>query len=797
VVQDAHKEPLKNSQKPAACSFPKTEKLWLQRSCLRRKSSSTVIEEILLSLLRMARNTAFIPASPPGEISKLTIAMHADDEAFKALLITQQEIINLAYGAGDEAIRELFIRSMELPSGPCSVLGVTQSSGASDAQVMCFHALRTYQLGSLVPPGTDPGLVDKIVGFVGEIIMEDGITTLPQCMMRPENVVALTILQSTRVPEDLALAAAFAAYDTAAGATATDELMSTTTAAEDEDLPKLLFIPTVLLPLFAMPQSPRQALRKIGALSAGMPEERRQMLGRAASFLRASCVKKGGNGNTRDHSRMSTMWTVAPASSRPFRKWQRDVMRSLYADAFLGLRNGGAPAGVTSLFGADAAEAFGTSLGTAANSAMAQLGDKLKEARAEERREDDEEKTKKSKWSEMAQNRILRCHGFPSHTIWDETNVSEIWSLYQQAMREGTSPVTGIVETFAAVFHKEPNALDGERPTLAISTTTAKCIKQGRLCPPRGLLQYETVDEGLMPLAFRHRGSSEILEDTYQEEEYERSNHRTLEGEKARSGRAKIKKAPDTYSDTIGLLRGYAEVLRAHFSVQSSGFIETNRLFQALARRQDTWKPTWDGTIGARFWWLFSRAVYEWMSPSEWAYGGAAPTMDVSPIINCIFSGNFPQQVDMPVQLIKLQHLPPPNLPSFGGDPAQNQTTPGNGFQTKTNPNVHPKIKSGIWPALDKFGGRTTLRTLMNYAPAAVSPLKFYSTIISDAQCQEFVVSGRCVDRLCQRKHDASYSPSTEQVDKFLAKVGPIVAYVLANDTATLEKGRKRMRPRA
>jgi hypothetical protein len=304
-----------------------------------------------------------------------------------------------------------------------------------------------------------------------------------------------------------------------------------------------------------------------------------------------------------------------------------------------------------------------------------------------------------------------------------------------------------------------------------------------------------------MPLAFRRRESSEILEDTYQQEEYERSNHRTLEGEKARSGRAKIKKAPDTYSDTIGLLRGYAEVLKAHFTVQSSGFIETNRVFQALAQRQDTWKPTWDGTIGARFWWLFSRAVHEWMSPSEWAYGGVAPTMNVNPIINCIFSGNFPQQVDMPVQLIKLGNLLPPNLPSpFGGGPAPNpnQPTPGNVAQVKTNPNVHPKIQSGVWPALDKFGGRTSLRSLItNYGPAAGSQVKYYSTIISDANCNEFVVSGKCADRLCQRKHDASYSPPIEKVDKFLAKVGPILAYVLATDPATLEKGRKRMRPRA
>jgi hypothetical protein len=161
-----------------------------------------------------------------------------------------------------------------------------------------------------------------------------------------------------------------------------------------------------------------------------------------------------------------------------------------------------------------------------------------------------------------------------------------------------------------------------------------------------------------MPLAFVRRESSEILEDAFQEEEYQRSTHRTIEGERSRSSRSKVKKAPDTYSDTISLLRGYAEVLRGHFTMASVGFRETNKVFQALIRRQDTWKDTWDGVIGARFWWLFSRSIHEWISPSEWGYGGVAPTMDVTPIINCITSGNFPSQVDMPIQLIKSRKTP-------------------------------------------------------------------------------------------------------------------------------------------
>jgi hypothetical protein len=62
----------------------------------------------------------------------------------------------------------------------------------------------------------------------------------------------------------------------------------------------------------AVPESPRAALRKTEALVAAMPEAERQAFGRTISFLRTSCVKKGGNGVTGDYSRMGTPYGPLP-----------------------------------------------------------------------------------------------------------------------------------------------------------------------------------------------------------------------------------------------------------------------------------------------------------------------------------------------------------------------------------------------------------------------------------------------------------------------------------------------------
>jgi hypothetical protein len=264
-----------------------------------------------------------------------------------------------------------------------------------------------------------------------------------------------------------------------------------------------------------------------------MPEKNRPAFRRNIQLLRASCAKTDNAGN--NNSRMSSAWTLAPSIYPLFSKWQRDTMRGLYFGLIAGPgvpNANNAAAGPIPYFGAGAAEAFGASVGTATIAAMERLGDKLKESRAEERQEVEQAKTNKSRWSELTRNRILRCHGHDALTEWKEQNVAEIWGMYQQAMKEGTNSTPCIVKTFATVFHRDPNVLDGERPYLSISTLTANCIKQGRLCPQPKLLSCDNIDEGLMPLAFVRREADEILEDTNQEEEYQRSNHRTLEGER-------------------------------------------------------------------------------------------------------------------------------------------------------------------------------------------------------------------------------------------------------------------------
>ncbi len=181
----------------------------------------------------MQRNTSFIPATPRGQISKLIIATNNDDDAFRVLLKAQQASINLAY-ASVEALSSMFLRPLEVPTGPHAIFAVMQAYEADEAQVVCcMHALRSYILGFLVPVGTDPSLESKVFGFAGEIIVEDGMTLLPQCFRQPDHVETLYVPRPVRVPEEGALNAAFATHNASANANNTGALMDADTQAAE------------------------------------------------------------------------------------------------------------------------------------------------------------------------------------------------------------------------------------------------------------------------------------------------------------------------------------------------------------------------------------------------------------------------------------------------------------------------------------------------------------------------------------------------------------------------------------
>jgi hypothetical protein len=223
-------------------------------------------------------------------------------------------------------------------------------------------------------------------------------------------------------------------------------------------------------------------------------------------------------------------------------------------------------------------------------------------------------------------------------------------------MGEGSSGADKIIKVFNASIDEEPSLEHGHHETPQISTSTAQDIKAGGVCPSQGFLNYENMYRGFLPLAFITRSTEEVVKEAAEEEEYGNVTHRIVETERAWSSLSKDKKAPDNFADIISTLRVYGEVIKEHFTGSSPIYHGTQMVFQAFARRKETWKTNMDHLAGARFWWQFLRAIHDTMwSETRWAHDCTGPMMDVSVLLACIKGGQFPSVVDMPGKLV-----PPP-----------------------------------------------------------------------------------------------------------------------------------------
>jgi hypothetical protein len=91
-----------------------------------------------------------------------------------------------------------------------------------------------------------------VYAFAGEVYVDEGLVTLPSVFVQPENLEATLTNQTVKVPTEAALVEAWATFDEAAGGTDPPnmgELMSARLANENVDLPQVMVIPTLFIPL--------------------------------------------------------------------------------------------------------------------------------------------------------------------------------------------------------------------------------------------------------------------------------------------------------------------------------------------------------------------------------------------------------------------------------------------------------------------------------------------------------------------------------------------------------------------
>jgi hypothetical protein len=148
--------------------------------------------------------------------------------------------------------------------------------------------------------------------------------------------------------------------------------------------------------------------------------------------------------------------------------------------------------------------------------------------------------------------------------------------------------------------------------------------------------------------------------------------------------------------------------------------------------------------------------------------------------------------VDLPVQLVAgTTSLPP--LPLGGTMGNTPLPLPGRVAAEKINPAVTARVQAMLTPAISKLGGTVRFSTILGYAHAAGQTMRYPEVVLSAAECQEYMSVGRCADLRCTQRHTPGAVPEGAKIDNFIAKMQPIIGYILNTPEDQL---RRRVRQR-
>ena len=739
----------------------------------------------------MARSSAFAPTTSPGLVSSLIMRVYSTDPTVKVGIKDQFVTINTAY-TGSSTNAEGHLADMVLvPTGPIAYLLVVQPAFGGTPTVQVAHIARHYKLSHLDPPTSDPDMVDQLFLFVGELTKVGGHTQLPEVLKQPVDAASVMNPRDVTVPTDAALQAAFATQDGTAGSSgkALQPFKCPTGANKVtlEALPKVLSVPVQLIPMLIDGPEPRIALERVQAMVSEFDDEDQPLFDRTLAYLRAACVTVGGSSATKEMSRMVSAWYPPARKLALFSKWVMQTTKSTYPDEF------GDIALSTSAIPATGLPPVAPTLADYSKMATEVVDHYAVKFAASTTTTTPAPAKEEGKWSDLTKDAIVRGHGLPDSTPWTSVEIAPIWHQYEVEMRNSSSKEAAIQRTFNAAQLVEPTLALGEQLYPQMTSATARHIRAGRLASFP--VTYESCDVGFTPLAFIERSREELVDDEFETEEYERTTVRTMESERSRSSRSKPKRPPATYEETISLLRSYARALEYHFTTSSPAHIALEHIFRALAGNRETWHHTMQATTAARFWWQITKLFARFFGAISWEADGSAPTIDVQHIVTQLQAGHINPVADMPRQFIVAAApplgggLPPPAGPAGAPPAATHENKDASGSR------VSAAIKALISRVHGILGPRVRFGTILN--ACGLDDVPIYGACILDAeQCQEFLTVGVCNQPTCVRRHTVGFTPAPAKEESFLAKLTPVIDWIVAATPEQLLAARNRRQRR-
>jgi hypothetical protein len=689
---------------------------------------------------------AFMAPQGGGDVENLVTALYGQDIGrLRELSVNDMTLIASLYGTQEpQGTTQVMAHAIGVQSGPCSFLTILPTTPGNDPIVEVITGLRQY-----VRPATD-GLAavnDPLNNRTFALFGDSFQPQLPVIRLEPSNgFVAAGQPSNMAVPTDASLTAYFQQHP--------DHILAPrrTGVTVNEEVRRVLYLPTAWTPAFIGGLSPREAWTRALELQALMEAPHRALFDPIVTWTRAACAKIGGASAEANQSQLCTPWRQVRMDQR-FIQWANTAVRSFFPGTTFGTTN--PPPGATN-FGA-ITQAMTQSLTTGLSglvqgiSALAPVQPTTQSS---------------STWSPMQQEAILKACGLSHGTAWNHPNRPGIWASFESEGK--TAPNIQQVMRQALVRMNSGNQqMTGLEVMPTITPEVAKDIQR---CAFGGeqALSGETCDRGLLPIAVQPRTMVDQIAAEADEEEYGELSFRTTSDVKTRRDKAqRFRRSPKNYLGVMASLQAYDMVLETLYTSDCPLLMQLRLVRRWLQHGRNYFEPTLSPRDCASIMWKISVQAKDYFD---------APYDDLGrvqqPGLHMLVAEIKNHQIGVPMTM-------PPTIIStdmahMNKDSRQiwsmgNEDTFGEQVVNRRYNKVPTQIQSMLADIKRRQPG-ISIQQICSAAPGGLSTGQL---ILKPGQCIDFMALGSCKSTRCTYRHDGSSEAEPARIKNFLEKLQP------------------------
>jgi hypothetical protein len=398
----------------------------------------------------------FMAPQGGGEIANMVSGLYGQSlERFQELASTDATHMAQLYGDQEPTGTSMvFAHAMGVTTGPCAFLTILPVTPGNSPVVLVIHCVRQYiRPATNGAAATNDPLNNRTFVFIGDCFPPQLLTI----KMEPSTgIIDYGQPLAMPVPND-------GPMDTFYQAHKDEELVPRPTAATQQDIRQVMYLPVAWIPSFIDDLPPKVAWERARTLQALMVAADQAAFQPLVDWTKAACLKKAAAAQS--GSQVAIPWREVRTSQR-FVGWATSQLANFYPGTYHA--TGAPPAPGGNPFAGFSAEALAQAIQQGMATGMAGMAQGMAALAPVQ------PASTAGSWTPLQQAAILKACGLPQGSAWNHPNRPQIWEEYEAEGRAADG-IGSVLRAALAPDYRDP-AQDDVFPY--ISYQVAKDIKR-------------------------------------------------------------------------------------------------------------------------------------------------------------------------------------------------------------------------------------------------------------------------------------------------------------------------------